>query len=91
MLAIHYALFAVCRWYVSVNFTDPNLVQQSYIRGHEIATHTISHVANPNATEIVGAKLWLNQVRLPAIHQCALGTTCGPATCNMNPARVVRT
>lgn len=33
-----------------------------YMAGHEIATHTIDHVGLPNATEILGAKLWLNQV-----------------------------
>lgn len=27
----------------------------------EIATHTVHHVANPNASEIVGAREWLNE------------------------------
>jgi hypothetical protein len=28
----------------------------------EIATHTIDHVANPNVSQIVGARDWLNKV-----------------------------
>ncbi len=48
---------------MSIDFTAPDLVQQAYLRGHEIATHTVHHFANANVTEIVGAKLWLNQVR----------------------------
>lgn len=37
----------VCRWFVSVDYTDPNLVQEVYMKNHEIATHTLSHVMNP--------------------------------------------
>lgn len=48
-------------WFTSIQYTDPNLVKQVFIRGHEIATHTVNHVANPNATEIVGARDWLNK------------------------------
>ncbi|KAI3424258.1 hypothetical protein D9Q98_009612 [Chlorella vulgaris] len=46
-------------WFVSIEYTDPALVKQVYTRGHEIATHTINHVANPNASQIVGARDWL--------------------------------
>ncbi|PSC74458.1 chitin deacetylase-like isoform e [Micractinium conductrix] len=46
-------------WFVSVDYTDPNLVKQVFVRGHEIATHTVNHLANPNVTQIVGAKKWL--------------------------------
>lgn len=48
-------------WFVSVNYTDYHLVQEAYMLGHEIATHTVNHVADPDIMEIVGAKLWLNQ------------------------------
>ncbi|GAB4813456.1 hypothetical protein N2152v2_000502 [Parachlorella kessleri] len=48
-------------WFVSQNFTDCSMVQKMYERGDEIASHTITHPANPNATEIVGQRLWLNQ------------------------------
>ena len=34
-------------WFVSINYTDPNLVQEVYMKNHEIATHTFSHVMNP--------------------------------------------
>lgn len=47
-----------------MEYTDPGLVQEVFVRGHEIATHTVNHVANPNVEEIVGAKMWLNQVRV---------------------------
>ncbi|KAL4438527.1 hypothetical protein ABPG77_000175 [Micractinium sp. CCAP 211/92] len=46
-------------WFVSIDYTDPNLVKQVYVRGHEIATHTVDHLANPNTTQIVGARDWL--------------------------------
>ncbi|KAL4424144.1 hypothetical protein ABPG75_001445 [Micractinium tetrahymenae] len=46
-------------WFVSIDYTDPNLVKQVFVRGHEIATHTINHLANPNTTQIVGARDWL--------------------------------
>lgn len=53
-------------WFVSINYTDPHLVQEVYMKGHEIATHTLNHVMNPDVTEIVGAKLWLNSTaRIP--------------------------
>jgi len=53
-------------WYISVNYTDPALVQEVYMKGHEIATHTMNHVTLPGIDEIVGAKLWLNQTaRVP--------------------------
>eukprot|EP00887_Chlorella_sp_A99_P000938 scaffold5.g938.t1 len=48
-------------WFVSITYTDPDLVRSLYMAGHEIATHTVDHVGQPNATEILGAKLWLNQ------------------------------
>jgi hypothetical protein len=32
---------------VSINYTDPNLVQEVYMKNHEIASHTYSHVMNP--------------------------------------------
>ena len=31
----------------------------------EIATHTVGHVANPNVSQIVGARDWLNKVGHP--------------------------
>lgn len=37
---------------------------------HEIATHTMTHAGLPNASEIVGARTWLNQARLPAAGAC---------------------
>lgn len=46
-------------WFVSIDYTDPNLVKQVFVRGHEIATHTVDHLANPNTTQIVGARDWL--------------------------------
>ncbi|KDD76182.1 hypothetical protein H632_c324p1, partial [Helicosporidium sp. ATCC 50920] len=48
-------------WFVSIQYTDPGLVQDVFVRGHEIATHTVNHVSNPDVNEIVGAKRWLNQ------------------------------
>lgn len=46
---------------MSIQYTDPGLVQDVFVRGHEIATHTVNHVSNPDVNEIVGAKRWLNQ------------------------------
>ena len=49
-------------WYISIQYTQPENVQMLYMKGHEVATHTFSHAGLPNATEIVSAKTWLNQV-----------------------------
>ncbi|KAL4424145.1 hypothetical protein ABPG75_001446 [Micractinium tetrahymenae] len=48
-------------WFVSQNYTDYHLVQEVYMKNHEIATHTLYHVPNPDLFQIVGMKLWLNQ------------------------------
>ncbi|PRW61614.1 chitin [Chlorella sorokiniana] len=48
-------------WFVSMNYTDYHLVQEVYMKNHEIATHTLHHVADPDLFQIVGMKLWLNQ------------------------------
>ncbi|KAL4853807.1 hypothetical protein ACK3TF_005288 [Chlorella vulgaris] len=48
-------------WFVSMNYTDYHLVQEVYMKNHEIATHTLYHVADPDLFQIVGMKLWLNQ------------------------------
>lgn len=32
---------------MSINYTDPDLVQEVYMKNHEIASHTYSHVMNP--------------------------------------------
>lgn len=50
--------------FVSIEYTQPEYVQLAYMKGHEIATHTVHHVGLPNATEIVGARTWLNEVLL---------------------------
>lgn len=34
-------------------------MQALYLQGSEVATHTMSHVGNPPAAEIVGARAWL--------------------------------
>ena len=47
---------------MSVNYTDYHLIQELYMKNHEIATHTFNHVSNPGFEEIVAAKLWLNEV-----------------------------
>jgi peptidoglycan/xylan/chitin deacetylase (PgdA/CDA1 family) len=53
-------------WFISQQYTDPALVQQVYAKGHEIATHTMTHVQNPSVDEIVGCKLWLhNTAKIP--------------------------
>lgn len=46
-----------------LQYTDPLLVRQLYLDGHEIATHTVTHPSLPNVSQIVGARDWLNQVR----------------------------
>lgn len=46
-------------WFVSIDYTDPHLVKNVFVRGHEIATHTINHVSDANVTQIVGARDWL--------------------------------
>lgn len=38
----------------------------------EIATHTINHVASPNATQIIGARDWLIQVRRAVLSSIGL-------------------
>ncbi|PSC74660.1 carbohydrate esterase family 4 [Micractinium conductrix] len=48
-------------WFVSQNYTDYHLVQEVYMANHEIASHTLHHVADPDLLQIVGMKLWLNQ------------------------------
>lgn len=40
-----------------------SLLSSSDLPGEEIATHTINHVANPNATQIIGARDWLVKAR----------------------------
>ena len=66
-----------CRWFVSQNYTDCSMVQKMYERGDEIASHTITHPANPNATEIVGQRMWLNQVwACPGTYQCHSPEPC---------------
>ena len=40
-------IFSCCSWFVSINYTDYHLVQEAYIKNHEIATHTLYHVADP--------------------------------------------
>lgn len=67
------------RWFVSIDYTDAALVRQAYEKGHEIATHTVHHPYEPNATEIIGAKLWLNQVRATTASSAA--ALLAPAGC----------
>lgn len=41
-------------------------VQQLYLEGHEIASHTYNHVGYPSANEILSAREWLsNQTGIP--------------------------
>ena len=35
-----------------MNYTDYHLVQEAYMLTHEIATHTVNHVANPGAPHL---------------------------------------
>jgi hypothetical protein len=42
-------------FFVSVRYTDFWLIQKLHNLGHEIATHTMSHVGFPSTAEIVGA------------------------------------
>ena len=51
-------------WFVQAQFTDANLIMQLYLDNHEIATHTVTHPSLPNASEILGARKWLNEVGL---------------------------
>ena len=41
-----------CRWFVSMNYTDYHLVQEVYMKNHEIATHTLHHVADPDLFQV---------------------------------------
>lgn len=42
-------------FFVSVTYTDYWYIQKLYNLGHEIATHTMSHVGFPSRADIVGA------------------------------------
>ena len=53
-------------WFVSTLWSQPDFIRQIYMGGHELADHTVSHLALPNASEIIGARLWLNQVQCSA-------------------------
>ncbi|KAI9208337.1 uncharacterized protein BJ171DRAFT_455605 [Polychytrium aggregatum] len=48
-------------FFVSTQYTDYWRVQTLYGNGHEIAVHTMNHVARPSAIEIQGAQTALNQ------------------------------
>lgn len=39
--------------------TVPAAVQALYLQGHEIATHTMTHVGYPSPMEIIGCREWL--------------------------------
>lgn len=69
--------------------TDPVRAKETYQRGHEIATHTINHVAYPNVTEIVGARDWLNKVGVRVHylqgggwHTAAIAAAASSDSCN---------
>lgn len=55
-------LLTTATWLVSSEFTEPSLVRKLYMLGHEVASSSMHIISLPNATEILGAKLWLNQV-----------------------------
>ena len=37
-----------------MNYTDYHLVQEVYMKNHEIATHTLHHVADPDLFQVRG-------------------------------------
>ncbi|CAG8560891.1 7182_t:CDS:2, partial [Acaulospora morrowiae] len=47
-------------YYVSTQYTDYSLVTRWYSSGHEVADHTMTHVAIPPEDEIIGNKKALN-------------------------------
>ena len=47
-------------FFVSTQFTDYSYVQSLFSQGHEIAVHTMNHVAIPSTGEINGAQSALN-------------------------------
>ena len=53
-------------WFISTLWSQSDSIRQIYMGGHEVADHTIAHVALPNVSEIIGARLWLNQVQCGA-------------------------
>ncbi|RMZ52160.1 hypothetical protein APUTEX25_001550, partial [Auxenochlorella protothecoides] len=53
-------------WFAPVDNTSVSLVQQLFVKGHEIATQTMSGTSVASLEEIVGAKTWYNQTaKLP--------------------------
>lgn len=50
-------------WFIQTQYTDADLVRKLYVDTHEVATHTVHHPSLPSATEILGAREWLNKVR----------------------------
>ncbi|KAL6784453.1 hypothetical protein ACKKBF_B01850 [Auxenochlorella protothecoides x Auxenochlorella symbiontica] len=53
-------------WFAPVDTTSVPLVQQLFVKGHEIATQTMSGTSVASLEEIVGAKTWYNQTaKLP--------------------------
>jgi hypothetical protein len=40
-----------------MNYTDYHLVQEVYMKNHEIATHTLHHVADPDLFQVIGCLL----------------------------------
>ncbi|KAL1919824.1 uncharacterized protein VTP21DRAFT_1755 [Calcarisporiella thermophila] len=47
-------------WFVSIQYTDMELVTQWYGAGHEVADHTYTHVGSPSEQEISSCKQILN-------------------------------
>lgn len=75
-------------------YTDPvplHRVQKLYMGGHEIATHTLDHIGNANASQIVGARKWLNEVgraivpAAPQLSVCLSACICVLDTCCSRP------
>lgn len=53
-------------YYVSIAYTSADLVKQLHKDGNEIATHTFSHVGNPDIHEIESARSWIhNNTHIP--------------------------
>jgi len=53
-------------YFVSIRYTEMDLIQQLHDEGNEIATHTIGHVGNPGEGQIVGARDALkNETSIP--------------------------
>jgi peptidoglycan/xylan/chitin deacetylase (PgdA/CDA1 family) len=53
-------------FYISIQYSDPQLIRALYDDSHEIATHSTTHSHRPNRSDIAGARDWLvEQANIP--------------------------